>query len=108
MRKVFQGRCGVQYDNDNFATDLVFADESAILANDDTEATNILRDIARIAESYGLKINVDKTKVLTTNGSPSTVYLNGTQIKQVQDSKYLGSVVQERRVAATSETHGRT
>ena len=107
MRKVFQGRCGVQYDKDNFATDLMFADDSAILANDNAEATDILRDIARIAQSYGLKINVDKTKVLTTNGSPSTVYLSGTQIKQIQNFKYLGSVVQERKVAATSEIHGR-
>ena len=47
----------------------MFADDSAILTDNDAEATDILCNIARIAQSYSLKINVDKTKVLTTNGS---------------------------------------
>ncbi|KAL0157259.1 hypothetical protein M9458_048505, partial [Cirrhinus mrigala] len=56
MRKAFQNRCGVQYDKDHFITDLMFTDDSAILADDDAEAKDILCDIARIAQSYGLKI----------------------------------------------------
>ena len=34
---------------------------------------------AHIAQSYGLKINADKTKVITTDGSPANVYLEGIQ-----------------------------
>uniref|UniRef100_A0A915HKY8 Reverse transcriptase domain-containing protein n=1 Tax=Romanomermis culicivorax TaxID=13658 RepID=A0A915HKY8_ROMCU len=44
-------------------------DDTAIFANTDTEVTNILYDIARNAQSYGLRINADKIKVLTTKGS---------------------------------------
>lgn len=57
-------------------TDLMFADNNAILANNDAEATDILYDIARVAQSYGLKINADKTKVLT-DGSVAIVHLDG-------------------------------
>lgn len=52
-------------------TYLMSADDSATLANDDGNA------IARICQSYGLKIYVDKTKVLTTDASPATVHLDG-------------------------------
>ena len=107
MRKVFQGRRGVQYDEGHFATDLMFPDDSAILANDDAEATDILYDIARTAQPYGLRINADKTKVLTTDGSQATVPLEGALIEQVREFKYLRSLLQEKKVVATSEIHNR-
>lgn len=54
-------------------TDLVFADDSTVLAEDDAEATDALYKLTRTAESYGFKINTDK---MTTDGSPANVYLN--------------------------------
>ncbi|XP_023231892.1 uncharacterized protein LOC111631815 [Centruroides sculpturatus] len=85
----------------------MFADDSAVFADNDVVATDTLYDIATIAQSYGLKINVDKTKVLTTDGSRATVYLNGVQIEQVQEFKYLGSLIKEKKVASSNETHAR-
>ncbi|CAF1119981.1 unnamed protein product [Didymodactylos carnosus] len=85
MRKAFKGRPGVQFEVGDSAPDLMFADDSAVLGEDDTEATDILYDIARIAQSFGLQINAEKAKVLTTDGSPATVYLNGVQIEQVSE-----------------------
>ncbi len=38
MRKAFKDKQGVQYGIDRYATDLAFADDSAILANTDAEA----------------------------------------------------------------------
>ena len=107
MRQAFRDRKGVQYDKNGFITDLMFADDSAIFTNSDTEATNTLRDIAHIAQGYGLTINAEKTKVLVTDGTLATVDLEGIQIEQVREFKYLGSIVQERKVAATSEIHSR-
>ncbi|KAF5893027.1 LINE-1 retrotransposable element ORF2 protein, partial [Clarias magur] len=82
MRKVFGGRQGIQYGEDGFLTDLMFADDSGILADDDAAATDILYNIANVAQSYGLKINTDKTKVLTTDGSLANMQFNGVQIEQ--------------------------
>ncbi|MBN3281200.1 RTJK polymerase, partial [Polyodon spathula] len=104
MRKAFEGRRGVQCDENTYMTDLMFADNSAIFADTDAEATDILYSIA---EQYGLKINADKTKVLTTDGSPANIHLDGAQIKQVQELQYLGSVVQEKKVASLTNVHGR-
>ena len=107
MRKVFKDRHGIQFGADDRATDLMFADDSAVLAEDDAEATHILYDIAHISQTFGLKINTEKTKVLSTDGSPTTVHLNGDRIEQVQEFKYLGSLIQDKKVASTTEIHSR-
>lgn len=98
MRKAFEGRRGVQASTDRFITDLMFADDSAIFAEDDTETTHVLYDITRHSKLYGLKVNAEKTKVLTTDGSPTIVHLDGVQIKQVQQFQYLGSLIEEKKV----------
>lgn len=51
MWKAF--RCGVQYDKNHFITYLMYADDSA---------TDIFYVIARIGQSYGLKITVTRQK----------------------------------------------
>ncbi|KAL0184396.1 hypothetical protein M9458_020092, partial [Cirrhinus mrigala] len=55
---------------------------SLILAETHAEATDTLYDIARFAEPFDLKINIDKTQVLTTDGSLANIYLEGIKIKQ--------------------------
>ena len=60
-----------------------------------------------IAQSYDLKFNADKTKDITTDGSPANVYLDGIQIEQVEKFKYLGSLLQEKKVASTAEVYSR-
>uniref|UniRef100_A0A914X7K8 Reverse transcriptase domain-containing protein n=1 Tax=Plectus sambesii TaxID=2011161 RepID=A0A914X7K8_9BILA len=107
MRKAFEDRHGVQYDVNNFLTNLIFADDSAIFTNTDTEATDIFYHIAHIAQSYGLRINADKTKVMMMDGSQANIHLNGVQIEQVQEFKYLGLLVQEKKVASTTKVHSR-
>ena len=107
MRKVFNDKGGIQYGAEGFITDLMFADDSAIFAESDAEATNILHDIAIVAEPYGLKINSDKTKVLTSDGSPAIVFLNNLQIEQVKEFKYLGSYVQEKKIDSSFDIQNR-
>lgn len=53
MRKIFRGRQGVQFGEDQFATDLALVDDSAIFA--DTEANDIP---SATALPYELTINV--------------------------------------------------
>ncbi|EYC02030.1 hypothetical protein Y032_0102g3441 [Ancylostoma ceylanicum] len=107
MKKVFDDRSGVQYGDNQSLSDLMFADDSTIFADTDTKATDIISSIAEVAESYGLRINGDKTKIMTTNGSEAKVYLEGVQLEQVQEFKYLGSLLEEKKVAATIEVNSR-
>uniref|UniRef100_A0A915L601 Reverse transcriptase n=1 Tax=Romanomermis culicivorax TaxID=13658 RepID=A0A915L601_ROMCU len=121
MKKVFRGRPGEQYDDENSLTDL---DDSTIeknffsvppklqmcctiFANTDAEVTDILHYITRNAQLYGLRINADKTKVLSTGGSLASIHLDSVQIEQVQEFKYLGSLVQEKKVVSTTEIYNR-
>ena len=53
------------------------------------------------AQSYGLTINADKMKVLTSDGFPVNTQLDGVQIELVRGFKYLGSLVQEIKVITT-------
>lgn len=71
----------------------MFGNNSAILADSDTKATDTLYDIACLAQLYRLKINPNKTKVLTTDGSLAIVFFDEVQML-VHLYKYLGSLVQ--------------
>ncbi|EYC33441.1 hypothetical protein Y032_0002g802 [Ancylostoma ceylanicum] len=51
MKKVSDGRSGVQYGDNQFLTEIMLADDSAISAKTDTEATDIISSIAEVAES---------------------------------------------------------
>ena len=51
MREAFKGRRGVQFGLNNFLTDLMFVDDSALFADANAEATNILYNITHIAQS---------------------------------------------------------
>lgn len=69
MRRTFNGRRrGIEFADDQSSTDLMFTHY---------KATDILCDVAQYAQPYGLKISAEKTEVLTTGGSPATVYLEG-------------------------------
>ncbi|KAL6730841.1 hypothetical protein Aduo_001773 [Ancylostoma duodenale] len=103
MRRVFKKRAGVECGQQQFVTDLMYADDVAIFANDKAEATSILNDISVTAQPYGLIINAEKTKVLTTDGAPVIVHLNEAELEQVQNFKYLESIVQEKKIASAVE-----
>ena len=80
---------------------------SGHLAEDDIEATNTLNDITQIAQTFGLQINVEKTKILSKGGSPAYARLNGVQIEHVTKFKYLGSLIHEKKIASTTENNSR-
>ena len=107
MRRVFEDRRGVEVGEGQVLTDLMYADDSAVLANDDDEATAIINDIQNAARPYGLIINAEKTEVLTSDGSPASVRLGDVELKQVSQFKYLGSIVQGKKVAATADVANR-
>lgn len=107
MKKIFQGRPGVQFRDVEFITDLMFTDDSAVLAKNNAGATDILYDITSTAKPDGLTINIDKTEVMTMAGSLVAVYLNSIQIEQVTKFKYLSLIVQEKTVKSTAEVYSR-
>lgn len=72
-------------------------DDTDIFANTDAQVTDISYQFAHISQRYSLRIDVDKNKVITSDGSQINVHLSGVQIEQVQVSKYLNLLVQEKK-----------
>lgn len=66
LKTAFAGKMGVQYDECSYMTGLMFTEDSAIFANLSAETTKTLYAITLAAHPYGLKINPDKTNILST------------------------------------------
>ncbi len=52
-----------------------------ILADMDAEANDNLNYISRFADPFSLEFSVEKTKVITTDGSQANIFLEGIKIE---------------------------
>lgn len=79
---------------------LLWADDLVILALDPVTLQNQLNILSDYCKSWGVDINMDKTKLLIFNGTKSAtkryhiqianLYLNGTKLERVESYCYLG------------------
>lgn len=82
--------------------DLLFADDSALVAHKLDEIQALVNSFATAAKEFSLKINIKKTeclyqppKFLGAPSQPDIVAVNGEPLKQCKTFKYLGSIVAE-------------
>ena len=77
-------------------TDVDYADDLAIVNDNTNEAITLLHKMEKAAKDIGLSINTGKTKFISINQGINEVIksLNGKNIKEVSDFKYLGSYIQ--------------
>ena len=77
-------------------TDLRFADDVVLVAQNQTDLTKMLNDLSSRFHKYGLRINFAKTKILTWNalaGIHKTVSVEGQQVEILDEAtpeKILG------------------
>ena len=72
-----------------------FADNQAMLASSAKGLQRIMDKLNSVADIYGMKINVKKTKsmrISKTGGKPFKITVNGQSLEQVRQFKYLGSM----------------
>ena len=70
-------------------TNLRFADDIDGLAEEEEEMANLVERLDKASTAYSMKINAEKTKLMTNNTSSIN-----TEIKvKVTSFKYLGSVI---------------
>ena len=76
-------------------TDLDFADDIALLSDTPAEAQELLQRVEEQAQTVGLHMNSDKTKVMKYNENRDVPIrsLNGNNLERVTDFQYLGSWV---------------
>lgn len=98
---------GVAVGENDYITDLDYADDVALLAESERDLQAALDRIHMVAEGVGLKINPKKTKCLVAPaGTPCSLSLNGEQIEQVDRFVYLGSTFTD-DLSCTHEVHCR-
>ena len=87
--------------------DLDFADDIALLSSTKQHIQTKTDKLAHDAERVGLKVNVDKSKLLQINSrNNDTVEVNGQEIEDVDRFVYLGATV-AKEGRGTQDIHNR-
>lgn len=68
----------------------MYTDDIAISADDKMKAIVIFTTIP--AQPFRLIMSMEKTNLLTTDGSPVVIQINGVWLKQVQEFQYWDSM----------------
>jgi ribosomal protein S10 len=73
-----------------------FADDMAILAEDQEDLETSVKKLEEACKTYGMKINAKKTKVMNVGSEKDMVIrVGGVRMEQVNSFKYLGSFLTE-------------
>jgi hypothetical protein len=59
------------------------------------ELQELVDRLDRVSGKYSLLINIDKTKVLASDGAACHISIQGVQLEQVDTFPYLGSLITE-------------
>ena len=96
MRKaVEQPGLGIGRKNDKWLTDLDFADDLALVAEDDQVCQETTTNLAEHSAKFGLHISQEKTKIIRTDQTPDSqpMYTGQAELKCGDHFIYLGSVI---------------
>jgi hypothetical protein len=78
---------------------LRYADDTVLLAENETDLQRLLETTKNLSEKYGLKFNIKKTKVMVIpceNNMPKVnISIEGKMLEQVQNYVYLGHMITE-------------
>ena len=72
-----------------------YADDLVLMANEETPLRGMTDKLIETGRSYGMEMNVEKTKVVRISRKPSqvTIMIEQKQLENVECFKYLGSML---------------
>ena len=84
-------------DNEWELNQLLFADVTVVVADSERKLCQLVTEFGRVCERRKLQVNVGKSKVMrctrNEDGARLNVMLNGEALEEVDQFKYLGSVI---------------
>ena len=95
MRETLDGFQGGLQIGGRMITNLRYADEIILLATTEAELQELVDRLDRVSRRYSLLINIDKTKVMASNGIACRILIQNEQLAQVNTFPYLGSLITE-------------
>jgi hypothetical protein len=77
---------------------LLYADDLVLCGESEESLRRLVERFGKVCKRRGLKVNVDKSKVLVVNGvnAQCQILLDGEQLEQVSEFKYLGYMLNEK------------
>ena len=72
-----------------------YADDIILLATSEAELQELVDRLDRVSRKYSLLINIDKTKVLVSDGIACRILIQDELLEQVDTFPYLGSLITE-------------
>jgi len=76
-------------------TNLRHADDIILLATSEAELQELVDRLDRVSRKYSLLVNVDKTKVMASDGIACRILIQNEQLEQVDTFPYFGSLITE-------------
>ena len=76
-------------------TNLRYADDIILLATSEAELQELMLRLDRVSRRYSLLINIDKTKVMASDGIVCCILIQNEQLAQMSTFPYLGSQITE-------------
>ena len=71
--------------------EMLFADDQSIANEDEKKLQKHTNSLNTICEEYDMKISISETVAMKVSRTPIKFNINGTQLQQVNEFKYLGS-----------------
>ena len=78
---------------------LRYADDTTLMAESEEELKSLLMKVKEKSEKVGLKLNIQKTKIMAS-GPITSWEIDGETVETVADFTFLGSKITEMMIAA--------
>jgi len=72
-----------------------YADDIILLATSEAELQELVDHLDRVIRKYSLLINVEKAKVMASEGIACSILIQNEQLEQMDTFPYLGSLMTE-------------
>lgn len=103
MSKLRQDFPGIQVNNELTLSNLSYADDIVLLAENEDDAQSYINALSQHASKLGLRINSAKTKVMAVAAPPPLLHLDGVPLEVVPKFKYLGATISNDVVAGSAD-----
>ena len=95
MRETLDGFQGGLQIGGRMITNLRYANNVILLATSEAELQELVDRLDRVSRKYSLLINVDKTKVMASDGIACRILIQNELLEQVDTFPYLGVLITE-------------
>ena len=107
MRKtgLDEEQAGIKIAGRNF-NNLRYADDTTLMAENEEELKSLLRKMKEESEKVGLKLNVQKTKIIAS-GPITSWEIDGETVETVNDFIFMGSKIAAMKLKDTYSFEGK-